>query len=57
MSTPGEHEIETHPRTGRRMLTAGCIALGLFIIGLIAEAHADTMGARAGTELTIGGRR
>jgi hypothetical protein len=37
---PGEHDIETHPHLARRMLLAAGIALGLFILGLVAEAHA-----------------
>ena len=42
MSASGEHEIETHPRAGRRIVIAGCIALGLFLLGLVAEARAET---------------
>jgi hypothetical protein len=37
---PGEHDIETHPHLVRRMLMAAGVALGLFILGLVAEAHA-----------------
>ncbi len=48
MSASGEHEIETHPRAGRRIVIAGGIALGLFLLGLIAE-------ARAAPPLTIAG--
>jgi hypothetical protein len=38
---PGEHDIETHPHLVRRMLLAAGVALGLFILGLVAEAHAS----------------
>ncbi len=44
MSASGEHETETHPRARRRMLVAGCIALGLFIIALVTEGHAARPG-------------
>jgi hypothetical protein len=37
---PGEHDIETHPHLVRRMLMAAGVAVGLFILGLVAEAHA-----------------
>ncbi len=49
MAEPGEHEIEVHPRAARRALVAGCIALALFILGLIAEAHAQPPLTIAGT--------
>jgi len=40
MTPLGEHDIETHPRMGRRLLVAAGLALGLFVLGLLAEAHA-----------------
>jgi hypothetical protein len=42
MSTPGEHEIEPHPHGFRRALVAGCVAVVLLLLGLIAGAHAET---------------
>lgn len=48
MSVQGEHQIETAPGLGRRMIFAGCVALGLFLIGLVAT-------ARAAEPLTIAG--
>jgi hypothetical protein len=42
VAAPGEHDVETHPHLVRRMLMAAGVALGLFILGLVAEAHAAT---------------
>jgi hypothetical protein len=42
MARPGEHEIEPHPHGVRRALVAGCVALVLLLLGLIAGAHAQT---------------
>jgi D-methionine transport system substrate-binding protein len=49
MSTLGEHHIVPHPRSRRRMVVAGLIALGLFVLGLVAHARADTPLTIAGT--------
>ena len=35
MPTPGEYETYPHPRAGWRALMAGCVALGLLLLGLI----------------------
>jgi D-methionine transport system substrate-binding protein len=48
MLAQGDHQIETHPGLGRRMMVAAGIALCLFLIGLVAT-------ARAATPLTIAG--
>jgi D-methionine transport system substrate-binding protein len=48
MSTPGEHEIEPHPRGAWRAFVAACVAAGLLLLGLI-------VGAYAATPLTIAG--
>jgi hypothetical protein len=42
VADPGEHDIDAHPHLARRMLMAAGVALGLFILGLMAEAHATT---------------
>jgi putative ubiquitin-RnfH superfamily antitoxin RatB of RatAB toxin-antitoxin module len=36
----GDHQIETHPGLGRRMMVAAGIALCLFLLGLAATARA-----------------
>ncbi len=53
MAPLGEHDIETHPRMGRRLLVAAGLALGLFVLGLIAEAHAAApAGSQSATAMT-----
>jgi hypothetical protein len=41
MSKPGEHEIELHPHGARRAIVAGCVAIGLLLLGLIVGAKAE----------------
>ena len=49
MPIAGEHDVPLSPRTRRRVLTAGAIAVGLFVLSLVAHAHADTPLTIAGT--------
>jgi D-methionine transport system substrate-binding protein len=49
MPRPGEHEIEPHPRSAWRAFVAGCIAVGLLLLGLVVQAHAETPLTIAGT--------
>jgi D-methionine transport system substrate-binding protein len=49
MPTAGDHHVPLSPRTRRRALTAGLIALGLFVLALVAHAHAETPLTIAGT--------
>jgi hypothetical protein len=42
MPRRGEHEIDLHPRGAWRALVAGCVAVGLLVLGLIVGAHAQT---------------
>jgi hypothetical protein len=47
----GEHEIRPHPRAAWRAFVAGCVAIGLLLLGLIIGANAGapipTSGASA----------
>jgi ABC-type metal ion transport system substrate-binding protein len=49
MSGLGEHEIEPHPRGAWRAFVAGCVAVGLLLLGLIVSARAETPLTIAGT--------
>lgn len=48
MLARGDHQIETYPGLGRRMMVAACLALGLMLVGLLVSAHAATLGTVTG---------
>ncbi len=54
MPRRGEHEIELHPRGAWRALVAGCVAVGLLVLGLIVGAHAQTPSPTPAASPTVG---
>ena len=56
MSRPGEHEIEPHPRAAWRAFVAGCVAVGLLLLGLVVHAHAETPSAKVEPAAHVGHR-
>jgi hypothetical protein len=44
----GEHEIKPHPRAAWRAFVAGCVAIGLLLLGLIIGANAGAPAPVAG---------